>query len=195
MQWGLSFQQILNKKISATPSDNDTNAHFSEENLQFSTQVRPTEVPIFGFSRCRNWVFQGYQAQLSEQNRQDFDEKAKNDPPTNREQSRESENNSAPRAHVSYPFRDQAVLAKEPHVSAQELSAIGSVAFRTLLKYSEEPLPTELSASSLLRIKRSLSKKLHPDAGGSAEAFMEMLEALSVLSDEVTLNLEARVAA
>ncbi|MEO0337008.1 MAG: hypothetical protein AAF202_11465, partial [Pseudomonadota bacterium] len=179
-------RQILSKKMSATPSEIGSNRSKIDAHFREPTSFYPSETLKFEFSLSQSQAFRGYHSQQKSTHRQKVDETAAS-------HSTETKTNKSSNHPAGFEIQDQS--PKEFVISASELSAIGSVAFRTLRKLSDSALPSELSESSLLKLKRTLSKSLHPDLGGSPEAFMEMLEAISLLHEELRSALDMKSAA
>ena len=86
---------------------------------------------------------------------------------------------------VSEPFIEPVDVLIENFVLVSELTALGTVAHRTLSSFAEQGLGNSISLSSLKAIKRKLSKRLHPDMGGQCDDFHSMLEAVKVLETEL----------
>lgn len=74
---------------------------------------------------------------------------------------------------------------EEPKVKVSDFSSLATVAYRTLSTFSDQGLGDSVSLSTLKSIKRKLSKRLHPDLGGSQDEFMQMLEAMDLVQNEV----------
>ncbi|NQZ00203.1 MAG: hypothetical protein HRT45_05985 [Bdellovibrionales bacterium] len=192
MQWGLSFKQILEQKIDGTPSEIETkNAHFSLD-LAFEMPIFSSESQNFRFQPQQKTVADHYESLLKAKvGTSKFDQA----------QQKKATGEAIDQAEPTQTFdgktsqREQAQPSeRHPVVDVRELSSLGAIAYRTLWKVSGSPLANELSTQYLKTLKRTLSKQHHPDHGGTAEVFMAMLEALTLLTEEVERALEERAA-
>lgn len=191
MQWGLSFQQILEEKISGARSESkpETKAQ-AKDFLAFESMEYinlDTAIVDFQALKPKARAFGQYQDRLT-RDRQHFDNSNRQQPrfgikfakpPWEHEPI--TENRGEPEPQTSSSDRPPG----EDSVCVADLTALGSVAFRTLQTLSDISLPLNLTHQSLVRLKRQFSKQLHPDLGGNQERFMTMLEAVRVLEDEL----------
>ena len=179
-----SFYEILTRKLSSPMIENETKPRTLPSREPDFSQAPLMDQRVFRFSRAKSSAQKVYSAHKIKKNRQEFDiAQQTSDPSSLKSKSERASNHSS----VSDgPFLPN----EELFLPTNQLSSLGAVAFRTLLKHSDTPLPSQLTPKVLKKIKRTLVKRLHPDRGGAPEALMATLEALEILSQEVLAHRE-----